>query len=585
MKTPFLVLALVCVVSCESEEAIRTEGPIQFPPAWAFSSDAVPVTAKEGMVASASELASKVGIDVLRSGRNAVDAAVATHFALAVVYPQAGNIGGGGFMVARMADSTLAALDFREKAPLAATRDMFLDDQGNSTDKSLLGHLAVGVPGSVLGMWEAHQRFGTLPWADLLQPAITLAEKGFEITIDLRGYLERSEDRLRLFKPSAEIFLSGSRLPEVGDILRQPDLAATLQRIAQEGPDGFYRGKTAELLVAEMERGGGIITLEDLERYTAKWREPVIFDYRGYTIISMPPPASGGATIAEIANILEGYDLAAMGFHSPQSIHLFVEAAKRGFADRNTHLADPDFIAVPLERMISEEYATQRRATIDAGRVTPASEILPGLSSNQAESYNTTHYSVADAIGNAVSVTTTLNAFFGSKVTVQGGGFLLNNEMDDFAAKPGSPNVFGLVQGEANAVAPGKRMLSSMSPTIVLDPQGRLFLLTGTGGGPTIITTVYQTISNIIDFRMNVAQAVSAPRLHHQHLPDHISFEHEGLTPEAVAALEALGHSLTESWGSNRYSYWGDVQAIMVMPDGTLQGASDPRRAGKAIGY
>ncbi len=488
-------------------------------------------------------------------------------------------------MVARMADSTLAALDFREKAPLSATRDMFLDDQGNSTDKSLLGHLAVGVPGSVLGMWEAHQRFGTLPWADLLQPAIILAEKGFEISTDLRGYLERSEDQLRLFKPSAEIFLSGNRLPEVGDPLRQPDLAATLQRIAQEGPDGFYRGKTAELLVAEMERGGGIITLEDLERYTAKWREPVIFDYRGYTIISMSPSSSGGATIAEIANILEGYDLAAMGFHSPQRIHLFVEAAKRGFADRNTYLADPDFIALPLERMISKEYATQRRATIDTGRVTPASEILPGLSSNQAESHNTTHYSIVDSMGNAVSVTTTLNTFFGSKVTVQGGGFLLNNEMDDFAAKPGSPNLFGLVQGEANAVAPGKRMLSSMSPTIVLDPQGRLFLVTGSPGGSTIITTVYQTISNVIDFGMNLAQAVSAPRLHHQHLPDHISFEDEGLTLETVAALEALGHSFTEGWGSNRSPYWGDVQAVMVMPDGTLQGASDPRRAGKAIGY
>ena len=440
-------------------------------------------------------------------------------------------------MVARMSESTLAALDFREKAPLAATRDMFLDDQGNPTDKSLLGHLAVGVPGNVLGMWEAHQRFGTLPWADLLQPAITLAETGFEIPTDLRGYLQRYEDQLRLFKPSAEIFLSGIRLPEVGDILRQPDLAATLQRIAQEGPDGFYRGKTAELLVAEMDRGGGIITFEDLEhhhveRYTAKWREPVIFDYRGYTIISMPPPSSGGATIAEIANILEGYDLAAMGFHSPQRIHLFVEAAKRAFADRNNHLADPDFIAVPLERMISREYATQRRATIDAGRVTPASEILPGLRSNQAESYNTMHYSIADAVGNAVSVTTTLNTGFGSKVTVQ---------------------------GEANAVAPGKRMLSSMSPTIVLDPQGQLFLVTGSPGGPTIITTVYQTISNIIDFGMNVTQAVSAPRLHHQHLPDRISFEHEGLTPETVAALEALGHSLTESRESNRRPYWGGM--------------------------
>jgi len=584
LNTCILVLVL-CVVSCGSEEATRTEGPIQFPPAWAFSSDAVPVTAKGGMVASASELASQVGVDVLRSGGNAVDATVATHFALAVVYPEAGNIGGGGFMVARMADSTLAALDFREMAPLAATRDMFLDDQGNSTDKSLLGHLAVGVPGSVLGMWEAHQRFGTLPWADLLQPAITLAEKGFEISTDLRGSLQQSEDQLRLFGGSAEIFLPGSRLPKVGDILRQPDLAATLQRIAQEGPDGFYRGKTESFWWQRWSGGGGIITLENLKSYTAEWREPVIFDYRGYTIVSMPPPSSGGATIAEIANILEGYDLLSMGFHSPQRIHLFVEAAKRGFADRNTHLGDPDFIAVPLERMISEEYATQRRSTIDTGRVTPASEILPGLSSSQAESYNTTHFSIADAIGNAVSVTTTLNNPFGSKVTVRGGGFLLNNEMDDFAAKPGSPNVFGLVQGEANAVAPGKRMLSSMSPTIVLDPQGRLFLVTGGSGGPTIITTVYQTISNIIDFGMNVAQALSAPRLHHQHLPDQMSFEHGGLTPETVVALEALGHSLIEGWGSNRFPYWGDAQAIMVMPDGTLQGASDPRRAGKATGY
>ena len=530
------------------------------------------------MVATAAEEASQVGVDVLRRGGNAVDAAIATHFALAVAHPTAGNIGGGGFMVLRMADGTRAALDFRERAPGLSTRDMFLDDQGNVAG-STLGHLSVGVPGSVMGMWQAHRRFGTLPWADLVGPAIDLAE-GFEVRPHLARSLRSVQARLRMFDTSAEVFLPGGEAPAAGDILRQPDLAATLGRISEQGASGFYHGETAELLVAEMERGGGVISLEDLARYTAVWRDPVVFDYRDHTVISMHPPSSGGATIAQIANILEGYDLQAMGFQTPATVHVYTEASKRAFADRNTYLGDPDFVSMPLDQLISKEYAMARRATIRPDRATPSTEIRPGLGA-AIEGDHTTHYSVVDGMGGAVSVTTTLNSGYGSKVTVAGAGFLLNNEMDNFAAKPGRPNQYGLVQGEANAVAPGKRMLSSMSPSVVLDPNGRLFFVTGSPGGPTIISTVFQTVSNVIDFHMNVVDAVHAPRLHHQHLPDRLGFERNGLTPETVAALEELGHTL-----ASRGGYQGDVNAIMVMPDGTLQGASDPRRSGgKAIGY
>jgi gamma-glutamyltranspeptidase/glutathione hydrolase len=551
-----------------------------FPRAWPYPDDAQPVTARSAMVVTTDDFATEIGVDVLRAGGNAVDAAVAVHFALAVVNPAAGNIGGGGFMVARLADDTFAALDFRERAPLAATRDMFLDSLGNLTDRSLVGHLASGVPGSVMGMWEAHRRYGTLPWAELVQPAVELAE-GFVVTERLFNWLNDGLVReLAAFPASAAQFLPrGGEPPLLGDTLRQPDLARTLERIRDRGPEGFYAGETADLIVAEMERGGGIITHEDLASYEAAWREPVSFSYRGHTVLSMPPSSSGGATMAEIANILERWDLHALGFQSPEVIHLYAEAWKRAYADRNQYLADPDFVDVPLERMTSPAYADERAAEISLTSATPSEDVAPGLEPARAESTSTTHYSIVDALGNAVAITTTLNSWYGSRVTVAGAGFLLNNEMDDFSALPGAPNQFGLVQGEQNAVEPGKRMLSAMTPTIVLGQDGSVRMVTGTPGGSTIITTVFQTLSNVLDFGMGVVQAVNAPRVHHQHLPDEILYERGGLGRATVTALEALGHTVVERGGHS-----GDVQMIVV-EDTLITAWSDPRRGGRASGY
>ncbi len=556
-----------------------------FPPDWAFPPQSlVAVLARDGMVATTDRVASEVGVEILRRGGNAVDATVAVHFALAVVNPEAGNIGGGGFLVARMADGTAVALDFRETAPLRATRDMFLDADGNLTDRSVTGHLAAGVPGSVAGMWAAHQRLGSLPWSELLQPAINLAE-GIVVHERLARSLQSFEARLRGFS-AATTLLPDDRAPRVGDRLVQRDLADTLRRIALEGRDGFYHGLTADLVDAEMRRGGGIISREDLARYEARWRDPIGFTYRDHRVIAMPPSSSGGATLGALLRILEGYDLRALGHHSPEHVHLWTEATRRAYADRNAYLADPDFVQQPLPRMISEEYAAQRRATIDASRATPSDRVEPGLGpagvpagTTTPGNEHTTHYSIVDRQGNAVAVTTTLNSLYGNRVVVAGAGFLLNNEMDDFAAKPGTPNQFGLVQGEANAIAPGKRMLSAMTPTLVLDPQGRVRLVTGTPGGSTIITSVAQIISNIVDFDMDLPAAVAAPRLHHQHLPDELRFEHGGLAPATVEQLRALGHRVEE-----RPGFQGDVQSILIRPDGVLVGVSDPRRGGAAVG-
>lgn len=577
-----LVLSLVTALwACTGGEPPASDsGTTSFPAGWRYPASAAAVTAPNGMVVSTDEIASQVGVDVLRAGGNAVDAAVAVHLALAVVNPEAGNIGGGGFLVARMADGTTAALDFREKAPMAATRDMFLDAEGNLTDKSVVGHLASGVPGSVMGMWEAHQRFGTLPWADLVAPAVALAE-GFPVRSRFLNSLDPEMVRsLSAFAASAAQFLPrDGQPPQVGDTLRQPDLAATLRRIREGGPDGFYRGETADLIVAEMERGGGIMTRADLEAYTAAWRDPVTFTYRGHEVISMAPSSSGGATMALMANILEGHDLPSMAWQGAEMIHLYAEAWKRAYADRNHYLADPDFVDMPLERMTSMAYARERGADISLETATPSLDIGPGME-GPAEGENTTHYSIVDGMGNAVAVTTTINSWYGSKVTVAGAGFVLNNEMDDFAAKPGTPNQFGLVQGENNAVGPGKRMLSAMTPSIVVAPSGRLRMVTGTPGGSTIITTVFQTISNVLDYGMDVVAAVNAPRVHHQHLPDQIYYEPGGLEPATVLRLREMGHTLME-----RSDVSGDVQAILVADDGTLTGWSDPRRGGRAVGY
>jgi gamma-glutamyltranspeptidase/glutathione hydrolase len=430
-----------------------------FPEGWAFPRGSVaPVVAPAGMVSTTDRVASEVGAEILRRGGNAVDAAVATQLALAVVNPEAGNLGGGGFMVIRMADGRTAALDFREEAPAGASRDMFLDTQGNLTDRSLVGPLAAGVPGSVAGMWEAHRRFGSLPWAELVQPSINLAE-GIVVHERLASSLQDFRTRLARYPATAAIFLPGGEAPRVGDRLVQKDLAGTLRRIQRDGKDGFYRGPTAELIEAEMKRDGGLITRADLARYEAKWRDPVTFGYRGHTIVSMPPPSSGGATLAEMLNILAGYDLRSLGYHSAAHAHLFAEAAKRAYADRNTYLADPDFVPQPVARMISRGYAAERRREIDPDRATPSAQVVPKLGPARAEPTHTTHFSVVDAKHDAVAVTTTLNSLYGNLITVSGAGFLLNNEMDDFSAKPGEANMFCLVQGENNAIQPGKRPL------------------------------------------------------------------------------------------------------------------------------
>jgi gamma-glutamyltranspeptidase/glutathione hydrolase len=485
-------------------------------------------------------------------------------------------------MIVRMADGETSALDFREKAPLAATRDMFLDDRGLLTDGSRVGHLAAGVPGSVAGMWEAHRRFGSLSWAELLEPSVNLAE-GIVVHERLASSLQAHQARLQHYAATASIFLPDGRPPRVGDRLIQHDLAATLRRISSDGKDGFYRGRTAELIEAEMRRGGGIMTREDLDRYTAVWRDPIIFQYRGYTVVSMPPPSSGGVALAEILNIVEGYNLREVGFLSRDYAHIWAEAAKCAFADRNTYLADPDFVPQPVETLISDAYATERREMIDPDRATPSEQVRPGLLTDtngavQREGKDTTHYSVLDGEGNVVAVTTTINSLYGSLVTVAGAGFLLNNEMDDFAASPGTPNQFGLVQGEQNAIEPEKRMLSSMSPTVLLDAAGRVKLVTGSPGGPTIISSVAQMILNVVDFNMDLGSATAAPRLHHQHFPDVLYYEPNGLTPDVESALRTLGHRVEA-----RHGYQGDTQSILVRSDGTLTGVADPRRGGAAL--
>jgi len=548
------LLLLLAVFACTGPTPEATD--TAFPTSWRYGTTEAPVTATNGMVVSTDAYASGVGIEVLRAGGNAIDAAIAVQFALAVVNPEAGNIGGGGFMVLRTAEGESAAVDFREKAPLAATRDMYLDADGNLTEKSIVGHLAAGVPGTVLADgFEVRERF-----LGSLSPTMVSA--------------------LSAFPASAAQFLPrDGQPPHVGDTLRQPALAATLRRVRDQGPDGFYRGETADLIVAEMQRGDGIISHEDLASYQAAWRDPISFTYRGHTVISMPPSSSGGATMAEMANILEGYDIGSMPWHGPEMLHLYAEAWRRSYADRNHYLADPDFIDMPLERMTSSAYAASRAATITPSAATPSADVGPGMEGGPDESENTTHFSIVDADGNAVSVTTTINSWYGSKVTVAGAGFVLNNEMDDFAAKPGTPNQFGLVQGENNAVGPGKRMLSAMTPSVVLGPSGDLLMVTGTPGGSTIITTVFQTISNVLDYGMNVVQAVNAPRIHHQHLPDQIYYEAGGLDLATVAALEALGHRVIE-----RGDVSGDVQAILL-DGGVLTAWSDPRRGGVALGY
>ncbi|MCC7001403.1 MAG: gamma-glutamyltransferase [Gemmatimonadaceae bacterium] len=527
---------------------------------------------EQAMVASNSDLASQAGLEILRAGGNAMDAAVAVGFALAVTYPFAGNIGGGGFMVIRMADGRTAAIDYREIAPLAATRDMFVDATGKLTDKSVVGHLASGVPGAVAGMDAALQRFGTMSLAQVMAPAIRLAREGFAVDSALFRSLSGAKQRLCRFEGCATFFPSGEAVAP-GATLVQRDLARSLQLIADRGPDAFYEGPVGDSLVAEMRRGGGIITREDLAAYVPKWREPVVSTYRGYTLITMPPASSGGITMTESFNILEEFaPLPAFG--SAEYTHLLAEAFRRAFIDRNAKLADADFVPVPRDELVSKAYAKTLAAQISR---TQASK-TPAFTAGRPEPEHTTHYSVVDGKGNAVATTTTINGGYGSAVWVRGGGFFMNNEMDDFAAQPGTPNMFGLVQGEANAVQPGKRMLSAMSPTIVLDKDGSVLLVVGAAGGPTIITAVAQVILHVIEHGMTLADAMRAPRMHHQSLPDQIRVESVGFNEQMITALRAMGHEVVTQQGI------ANVNAIMRVPGG-WHGVKEPRGSGLAIGY
>jgi len=542
------------------------------PPTWTLR--ARPVTAPHAMVVSAHPLASQAGVEILKQGGNAMDATIAVGFALEVVLPDAGNIGGGGFIVQRTAAGDVSALDYREAAPSGASRDMYLDSAGNVTRKSEVGHLAAGVPGSVAGLYAEWQRYGSLPWATVIAPAIRLAQ-GHVIDTARSRDIAADRELLAQFPASRTQFLVHDSAPPPGTMWRQPDLARTLQLISDSGPDVFYRGQIADLIVAEMQRGGGggLIMKDDLRRYQAKWRTPIQLSYRGNTIYSMPPPSSGGVTMGEILNIVEGYDTIP-AFGTPAYVHLLTEAMRRGFIDRNRWLGDPDFVDMPLDRLLSKSYAATLRAQIDPRRATPTP---PQATSGEA--MHTTHYSVVDEKGNAVSVTTTLNGGFGSGVTVTGAGFLLNNEMDDFTSAPGKPNMYGLIQGEANAIQPHKRMLSAMTPSIVLDSAGQVQLIVGSPGGPTIITTVTQVILNVLDQRMSLADAISAPRIHHQALPDETYFEHDGLSDATVQAVQAMGHKLQERRGHS-----GFVAGIEKTAGGWI-GVADPRIAGGAIGY
>ena len=539
-----------------------------------------PVRARHGMVASTHEIASRVGVEILQRGGNAVDAAVAVALALAVVHPAAGNLGGGGFMLIRMADGRASVIDYREMAPARAHRDMYVDEKGDVVpEASTVGHRAVAVPGTVAGLALALEKYGTMSWADVCRPAERLAREGVVLTHFEAESLRRAARLLERFPESRRIFLRDGRYYEEGEIFRQPDLAETLRRLIERGPREFYEGETARRIVAEMEAGGGLITLDDLKNYRAIERAPLRTTYRGYEILTVPPPSSGGVALIEMLHILEGFDLRALGHNSADYVHLLVEAMRRAFADRARFLGDPDFARIPVKGLTSRRYAEALRRTIDMNRATPSAALAPG-DAFAYESEHTTHFTVVDAMGNVVANTYTLNGSYGSGVTVRGAGFLLNNEMDDFTSKPGVPNMFGLLQSEANQIGPRKRPLSAMTPTIVLR-DGKPYFALGSPGGPTIINTVLQVILNIIDFGMNLQQAIAMPRVHHQWMPDQIVYEPFGLSRDTIEALRARGHAFAE-----RPRYMGDVQAIMIEPEtGMRLGASDPRMDGRPVGY
>lgn len=560
MKRYLILLSAICAVACTNNPKEKVTGRL----------------AESAMVVCAHPLAAKVGVDILKKGGNAVDAAIATQFALAVVYPVAGNIGGGGFMVLRLADGKVATLDYREKAPGAATPNMYIGETGELVEGlSTEGHLASGVPGTVAGLVEANASYSKLPWKDLVQPAIDLARNGFALTKrEAEGLTEIQKDLVRLNTVSPDFLLKEEW--KEGDIIKWDDLANTLEHIRDQGKAGFYEGKTADDIVAEMNRGKGLITHDDLKSYTATWREPLIGFYKGHKVISMPPPSSGGIALLQLLKSVEPYPIADWGLNSAKTTHLLTEAERRVYADRATHLGDPDFIKVPTSLLTDSLYTVNRMKSFDESKATLSSSIQAGVFAGESD--QTTHLSVVDKDGNAVSVTTTLNGGYGSMVIVDGSGFFLNNEMDDFSAKPGAPNMYGVIGGEANKILPQKRMLSSMTPTIV-EKDGKLLMVVGTPGGSTIITSVFQTILNVLDHNMTMQEAVSAKRVHSQWFPDMIIPEFKAISNEDSLILVNMGHTFKSRRG------FGRVDAILIRSDGKLEGGADPRGDDTVEGY
>ena len=566
-KTIYIFLGLIIFTGCSIKSGKEKSGILE----------GRNIVADSGMVVSAHPQSSRIGVSILQKGGNAIDAAVATEFALAVCFPEAGNIGGGGFMLIRTNDGKTAVIDYREKAPSHATRDMYLDKSGNVTaGLSTDTHLSSGIPGTVDGLITAHSKYGILPFNEVIQPAIDLAEKGFRVTAgqaaDLNSnrniFIERNS-----FRPA---FVKDSLWKE-GDILIQSSLAETLKKIRDKGRMGFYSGTIARLLIKEMKRGNGIITEQDLMGYRAVIRTPLTADYKNFKIITVPPPSSGGIILIQLLRMTDPYPITEWGFNSPRTIHLMVEAERRAFADRSEYMGDPEFVKVPVDQLVNKKYLRDRLKTFDEKRASSSQEIKPG-SPDGYVSEETTHYSVADARGNAVAVTTTLNNTFGNSIVVDSAGFLLNNQMDDFSVKPGYANMYGLVGGEANSVQPGKRMLSSMTPTII-EKDGRLLLILGSPGGSTIPTTVFQVVVNVLDFGMDIGQAVDAGRFHHQWLPDWISYEKNGIDSLTIEKLKGMGHQLKGR------SSLGSINAIMILPDGKKAGGADKRGNNSSCGY
>ncbi len=554
MKSIYILLLVWFVAACTSKESSKITGLIT----------------DSAMVVSAHPLASAVGVAILKKGGNAVDAAIAVQLALSVVFPAAGNIGGGGYMVTRMKDGSVYALDYREIAPAKATTNMYLDKDGDVVPHlSTEGHLASGVPGSVDGMVTAHKKFGILPWRELVQPAIDLALKGFPLTSREAKWFNEMKEYLLKYNTIKPDFLLRDNW-KVGDTVKFVDLSHTLQRIRDNGRAGFYEGKTAEDLVTEMQRGKGLISMEDLKNYKSIWREPLTANYKEYKVISMPPSSSGGICLIQLLKCVEPYPIKSWGFNSSKTIHLMVEAERRVFADRTKYLGDPEFYKVPAKELMADQYNDERMSNFDPNKATPSAEIKEGKIAGY-ESEETTHISIVDAKGNAVAVTTTLNGWFGSYVVVGGSGFFLNNEMDDFSAKPGVPNMFGVMGAEANKVEPGKRMLSAMTPTI-LEKNGDLFMVVGTPGGSTIITSVFQTILNVTEYGMGMQEAVDARRVHSQWQPDVITEEEQAINKKDSVALTALGHKITTRKNIGR------VDAVLILHNGKLEGGADHTR-------